>query len=77
MRNYLLALLIFAVSVVGLSMGATLPLVSLRLHEDGASPWLIGLFSALPAAGMIIAALLMVGLEEARKAWMRRRVKPS
>ena len=63
MRNYLLALLIFAVSVVGLSMGATLPLVSLRLHEAGASPWLIGMFSALPAAGMIIAALLINPLQ--------------
>jgi MFS family permease len=58
MKRYWLTLLIFAVSVVGLSMGATLPLVSLRLHETGASTLLIGLISAIPAAGMILAALL-------------------
>ena len=58
-NRYLLAVLIFAVSVVGLSMGATLPLVALRLHGAGASSLAIGLMSALPAAGMILAALLV------------------
>ncbi|MBD9416898.1 MFS transporter [Pseudomonas sp. PDM16] len=56
--RYLLGVLIFAVSVVGLSMGATLPLVALRLHEAGAGSLTIGALSALPAAGMILAALL-------------------
>ncbi|WXL25036.1 MFS transporter [Ectopseudomonas mendocina] len=58
MKRWLLTLLIFTASVVGLSMGATLPLVSLRLHESGASSLLIGLISAVPAAGMILAAML-------------------
>lgn len=55
----LLAVLVFAVSVVGLGMGSTLPLVALRLHEGGASSSLVGLLSAMPAAGMMLAALLM------------------
>ncbi|WP_394561537.1 MFS transporter [Aquipseudomonas alcaligenes] len=58
-NRYLLGVLIFAVSVVGLSMGATLPLVALRLHAAGAGSLAIGLMSALPAAGMILAALLV------------------
>ncbi|MDD0843041.1 MFS transporter [Pseudomonas sp. Gutcm_11s] len=58
-NRYLLGVLIFAVSVVGLSMGATLPLVALRLHGAGAGSLAIGLMSALPAAGMILAALLV------------------
>ena len=37
MNMRLLAGLLFAVSVVGFSLGASLPLVSLRLHEAGAS----------------------------------------
>lgn len=39
MNMRLLAGLLFAVSVVGFSLGASLPLVSLRLHEAGAAPW--------------------------------------
>lgn len=61
-NRYLLGVLIFAVSVVGLSMGATLPLVALRLHEAGAGSLAIGLMSALPAAGMILSALLIAPL---------------
>ena len=57
--RYLLGVLIFAVSVVGLSMGATLPLVALRLHEAGAGSLAIGALSAMPAAGMILGALLV------------------
>lgn len=57
--RFLLGVLIFAVSVVGLSMGSTLPLVSLRLHAAGVGSLAIGLVSALPAAGMILAALLV------------------
>lgn len=57
MNRGLLSLLVFAVSVVGLSMGTTLPLVSLRLHEAGAGALTIGVLSAMPAAGMILAAL--------------------
>lgn len=57
-RN-VLSLLIVAVSVVGLSMGATLPLVSQRLHEAGGSSLAIGVVSAMPAAGMILALILI------------------
>lgn len=39
MNMRLLAGLLFAVSVVGFSLGASLPLVSLRLHEAGRGPW--------------------------------------
>lgn len=57
--SWLLIVLIIAVSVVGLSMGTSLPLVALRLHASGSDSLLIGLFSALPAAGMILAALVV------------------
>ncbi|MBB2493636.1 MFS transporter [Aquipseudomonas ullengensis] len=59
MQRWLLFVLIFAVSVVGLSMGATLPLVALRQHEAGAGSLAIGVLSALPAVGMILAAVLV------------------
>ncbi|WP_259755157.1 MFS transporter [Pseudomonas sp. GCEP-101] len=55
----LLAVLLFAVSIVGLSLGATLPLVALRLLDNGASALQIGILSAVPAAGMILAATLV------------------
>ena len=58
-NRWLLGVLIFAVSVIGLGMGATLPLVSLRLLEAGASTLEIGILSAMPAAGMILAAFLV------------------
>ena len=58
MHRCLLCVLIFTVSVIGLNMGATLPLVALRLHDAGTANLSIGILSALPAAGMIIAALL-------------------
>ncbi|WP_068830422.1 MFS transporter [Pseudomonas sp. BMS12] len=58
-NRYLLGVLIFAVSVVGMTMGSTLPLVALRLHQTGAGSLAIGLLSALPAAGMMLAALLV------------------
>lgn len=58
-NRYLLGVLIFAVSVVGMTMGSTLPLVALRLHQAGAGSLAIGLLSALPAAGMMLAALLV------------------
>ncbi|PWB35400.1 MFS transporter [Pseudomonas sp. SDI] len=51
--------LLFAVSVVGLSLGATLPLVSLRLLDAGASTLQIGILSAMPAAGMMLSAFMV------------------
>ena len=59
MNRWLLTLLVIAVSVVGLSMGTTLPLVALRLYAAGADSLAIGALSALPAVGMILAALLV------------------
>lgn len=59
MNMRLLAGLLFAVSVVGFSLGATLPLVSLRLHEAGAGTLEIGVISAIPAAGMMLSAFLV------------------
>ncbi len=59
MNMRLLAGLLFAVSVVGFSLGASLPLVSLRLHEAGASTLEIGVLSAIPAAGMMLSAFLV------------------
>ncbi|MBF8779436.1 MFS transporter [Pseudomonas fulva] len=59
MNMRLLAGLLFAVSVVGFSLGASLPLVSLRLLEAGASTLQIGIVSAIPAAGMMLSAFLV------------------
>ncbi|MHC6227477.1 MFS transporter [Pseudomonas sp. X10] len=59
MNKRLLAGLLFAVSVVGFSLGASLPLVSLRLLDSGASTLQIGLISAIPAAGMMLSAFMV------------------
>lgn len=59
MNMRLLAGLLFAVSVVGFSLGASLPLVSLRLHEAGADMLKIGIISAIPAAGMMLSAFMV------------------
>lgn len=59
MNMRLLAGLLFAVSVIGFSLGASLPLVSLRLHDAGASTLEIGIISAIPAAGMMLSAFLV------------------
>lgn len=59
MDKRLLAGLLFAVSVVGFSLGASLPLVSLRLLDDGASTLRIGIVSAIPAAGMMLSAFMV------------------
>lgn len=57
MNRRMLSVLVFAASVIGLNMGTSLPLLALRLHEAGAGALSIGVLSALPAAGMILAAL--------------------
>lgn len=59
MNMRLLAGLLFAVSVVGFSLGASLPLVSLRLHQAGAGTLEIGMVSAIPAAGMMLSAFMV------------------
>ncbi|MFW0756088.1 MFS transporter [Pseudomonas sp. H11T01] len=50
------AALILGVSIVGLSVGSTVPVVALRLYQAGFSNAQIGLMSALPAAGMMLSA---------------------
>ncbi|PVZ12311.1 MULTISPECIES: MFS transporter [unclassified Pseudomonas] len=57
-----LAVLIFAVSVVGLGMGATLPVVALRMYQMQAPTLLIGLLAAMPAVGMMVSAFMIEGL---------------
>ena len=59
-------------------VAAELALIALIVYTDVGN-WLFGTApvdsSVWPLA--LIAALLMVALEEARKAWVRRRVRPS
>ena len=57
-----LGVLILAVSVVGLGMGATLPVVALRMYQAQASALAIGLLAAMPAMGMMISAFMVDGL---------------
>ncbi|KPY09386.1 Major facilitator family transporter [Pseudomonas coronafaciens pv. oryzae] len=59
MNRVLLAALILGVSVVGLSIGSTVPVVALRLYQAGASNVHIGIMSALPAAGMMLSAFIV------------------
>ncbi|QQZ43996.1 MFS transporter [Pseudomonas sp. SK3(2021)] len=62
MNKILLAALILGISIVGLSIGATVPVIALRLYQAGASNTQIGIMSALPAAGMMLSAFLVNGL---------------
>lgn len=59
MNKTLLAALILGVSIVGLSIGSTVPVVALRLYQADASNVQIGIMSALPAAGMMLSAFLV------------------
>ncbi|KGS14992.1 MFS transporter, partial [Pseudomonas coronafaciens] len=59
MNRVLLAALILGVSIVGLSIGSTVPVVALRLYQAGASNVHIGIMSALPAAGMMLSAFIV------------------
>lgn len=47
-----------AVVVVGLAMGITLPLVSLRLNQWGYDAFAIGVMAAMPAVGILLGARL-------------------
>ncbi|MDY3198111.1 MAG: MFS transporter, partial [Pseudomonadaceae bacterium] len=47
-----------AVVVVGLAMGVTLPLVSLRLDHWGYDAFAIGVMAAMPAIGILLGARL-------------------
>jgi MFS family permease len=47
-----------AVVIVGLALGVTLPLVSLRLEAWGYGPFAIGVMAAMPAIGVLLGARL-------------------
>ncbi|RMQ41706.1 Arabinose efflux permease protein [Pseudomonas cichorii] len=59
MNKLLLAALILGVSIVGLTIGSTVPVVALRLYQAEASSVHIGVMSALPAAGIILSAFMV------------------
>jgi len=47
-----------AVVIVGLALGVTLPLVSLRLHDWGYSTFAIGIMAGMPAVGIVLGSKL-------------------
>ncbi|MDX5626708.1 MULTISPECIES: MFS transporter [unclassified Brenneria] len=57
-QHYFTLMMIIAASLVGLITGYTLPLISLRLAALGHGAALLGLISALPAAGMFISSFI-------------------
>lgn len=59
MNKKLLAALILGILIVGPSIGSTVQIIALRLYQAGASNTQIGIMSALPAAGMMLSALLV------------------
>lgn len=61
-NKVVLAVLIFSVSIVGLGMGATLPVVALRMYQAQAGTLAIGVLAAMPAAGMMLSAFCVEGL---------------
>lgn len=65
-RWRILAAIIACISVVGLSIGMTVPLVSLVLERRETSSHLIGLMAAMPAVGIFLAS--------ARIPWLVRRL---
>jgi MFS family permease len=54
-----------SVSVVGLATGVTLPLVSVRLSQSGATPAMIAALAALPAIGTLAISLALSALTRA------------
>lgn len=53
-RRRSLAAIITCISVVGLSLGMTVPLISLLLERQGVDSRLIGLMAAIPAVGVFL-----------------------
>ena len=51
-----------AVISIGLAMGTTMPLVSLRLESWGYGSFAIGIMAATPAIGVLLGASLAGGL---------------
>jgi MFS family permease len=54
-----------SISVVGLATGVTLPLVSVRLSQSGATPAMIAALAALPALGTLAISLALSALTRA------------
>jgi len=54
--------IIASISAVGLSLGMTIPLVSLNLDQRGVDSSLIGLMAAMPAVGILLFSPLVPGL---------------
>lgn len=57
--NFTTLNMILAASLVGLVTGYTLPLISLKLAEQGHSTTTLGILAALPAAGMMLSSFVM------------------
>ncbi|MEX0447120.1 MFS transporter [Xenorhabdus sp. SGI246] len=56
-KSYVVSIILSA-SLVGLAMGYTLPMVSLKLAGQNHTPIITGIISALPAVGMLVSAIL-------------------
>ncbi|WP_434527099.1 MFS transporter [Photorhabdus asymbiotica] len=57
-KSYIISMILGS-SLVGLAMGYTLPMVSLKLASQEHNPAMLGIMSALPAIGMFISSTLM------------------
>lgn len=61
-RNHQLIVVIASISAVGLSLGLTIPLISLTLEHRGVDSTLIGIMAAMPALGILCFSPLMPAL---------------
>ena len=61
-RRRILATVIACISVVGLSLGLTIPLVSITLEQRGVDSTLIGAMAAMPAVGILVVSPLVPAL---------------
>ncbi|MBI6548089.1 MFS transporter [Xenorhabdus lircayensis] len=57
-KSYMVSIILGA-SLVGLAMGYTLPMVSLKLAGQKQTSTLLGIMSALPAVGMLISSIVI------------------
>ncbi|MDX7999733.1 MFS transporter [Xenorhabdus sp. Reich] len=57
-KSYMVSIILGA-SLVGLAMGYTLPMVSLKLAGQKQTSTLLGIISALPAVGMLISSMVI------------------
>ncbi|WP_099120779.1 MFS transporter [Xenorhabdus sp. KK7.4] len=57
-KSYMVSIILGA-SLVGLAMGYTLPMVSLKLAGQNRASTIMGIMSALPALGMLISSIIV------------------